>query len=149
MKNIYKLALLFILLLLIFVVVASLFFNKSKTAKVCFNQNCFLVEIAKKPVEKKRGLMFRKSLEQGKGMLFVFDEEGNYPFWMKNTLIPLDIIWLDKNQAIVFIKENAPPCTEICDSINPKRDAMYVLEVNSGASRQLKLKIGDKMLTNY
>ena len=89
--------------------------------------------------------MFRESLEESKGMLFVFNKEENYIFWMKNTLMPLDIIWLNKNGEVVFIKENAMPCSQICESIDPKKDAIYVLELNSGISNQIKLNIGEKM----
>src|SRR3990172_7339338 len=61
-------------------------------SQVCFGQECFEVEIADSPEEQAKGLMGRESLEPGKGMLFVFPEEGIYPFWMKDTLMPLDMI---------------------------------------------------------
>ena len=83
-------------------------------------------------------------------MLFVFEKEGIYPFWMKNTLIPLDIIWLDRDGKVVFIKEDAQPCTNhICPKINPNKKAKYVLEVNSGIIKQIGLSVGDKMKIEY
>lgn len=89
--------------------------------------------------------MFRKSLEEDKGMFFIFDKEGIYSFWMKNTLIPIDIIWLDKNYDIVFISKNSRPCgNDNCLVINPNINARYVLEINAGISEKIGLKIGDK-----
>ena len=85
--------------------------------------------------------MFVKEMPENEGMLFIFEKSGIYPFWMKNTLIPLDIIWLDENQNIVFIKKNALPCKEDpCPSINPNKTARYVLEINSGLVDKLNLE---------
>ena len=93
-----------------------------------------------------RGLMFREKMDADKGMLFIFEKEGEYPFWMKNTLIPLDIIWINEDKEVVFISENAQPCNEeySCSSINPGNNAKYVLEINGGISEKIGLKIGDK-----
>src|ERR1035437_263623 len=65
---------------------------QSPANSVCFKQNCFSVELAKTSAEQERGLMYRTELDKDKGMLFIFYNEGIYPFWMKNTLIPLDMI---------------------------------------------------------
>jgi uncharacterized membrane protein (UPF0127 family) len=112
--------------------------------RVCFNKNCFFVELVKNSAEQERGLMFRKNLDKDKGMLFIFGKEDNYPFWMKNTLIPLDIIWINKDKKVVSIKENAQPCLEsICQSLNPEVLAKYVLEINGGLAKEINLKIGD------
>ena len=120
-------------------------FNYKKGAQVCFNNHCFNVELAITPEEKNRGLMFRK-LDLYGGMLFVFKEEGEYSFWMKNTSIPLDIVWIDKNNEVVFISENAQPCKEsFCQKINPYKNAKYVLEVNGGISKSINLTEGDKI----
>jgi len=130
-----------------------LFFNKNvKQGSVCVNNFCFQVKIAKTPQELVNGLMFRKSLEQNKGMLFIFEKEDNYPFWMKNTLIPLDIIWINSNSKVVFISESqpCPPAqtgqSSICPSINPFADAKYVLEINAGLSKKIGLKLGDTVI---
>jgi len=113
--------------------------------KVCFQENCFSIEIADTPEKRAQGLMFRQELPNDKGMLFVFERQGIYGFWMKNTLISLDIIWINKEQEIVFIKENVLPCkTDICESINPEKEAKYVLELNAGILENIGLKIGDK-----
>ena len=114
---------------------------------VCFNHHCFEVELAKSPEEITQGLMSRESLDPDKGMLFVFSQEGRYSFWMKNTLIPLDIIWVNKKREVVFISENTLPCGEsFCPRIDPGQDAKYVLEVNAGLSTQIGLVVGSKLI---
>jgi uncharacterized membrane protein (UPF0127 family) len=114
------------------------------TGSVCINNNCFSVEIARTEVLRDRGLMYRTQLDKDKGMFFIFDKEGIYPFWMKNTLIPLDMIWIDGDNNIVFIGENIQPCKNIiCPVINPLTNANYVLEVNAGITKDLGIKVGD------
>jgi hypothetical protein len=139
----------YILAAIIIISIATLIFiisRKEKQNQVCFENNCFLVELAKTPEERSRGLMFRGKLDQNTGMLFIFPEEGEYSFWMKNTLIPLDIIWINSQKEIVFISENAQPCKEdSCPLINPTQKAKYVLEVNPGISGKIGLKVGKKL----
>jgi len=99
-------------------------------------------ELAVTPVERARGLMFREKLEADQGMLFVFEEEDLYSFWMKNTLIPLDIIWLDSHQQIVHIEKNVPPCPrEPCPSYTPRQPALYVLELKAGEAEANNLQL--------
>ena len=150
-----KIIKIFILLALFFLVVFSflIIFNKNESAEqvkinqVCFhNNNCFEVEVARTKKEMEKGLMFRESLDKDKGMFFVFESQGIYPFWMKNTLIPLDIIWINENYEVVFIKENAEPCYEAeCPIIDPEYKAKYVLEINGVLSKKLGLNIGDQV----
>ncbi len=123
-----------------------LFLLVPEKGRACFQERCFKVEIADTQVKRSLGLMFRESLPLDEGMLFVFEKEGAHSFWMKNTLIPLDIIWISKEKEIVFIKENARPCfEEPCSKINPRVDALYVLEVNAGAAGEMGLKEGQRM----
>jgi uncharacterized protein len=118
---------------------------QSPQNQVCFGLRCFAVKLAKTEAEREKGLMNRTQLDKNSGMFFIFDKEGIYSFWMKDTLIPLDIIWIDGNNKVVFISQNAQPCkTLICPVINPSTKAKYVLEINAGLSEKLKLKIGDK-----
>ena len=129
--------------------------KKSDISKVCFNKlqrdenekilkKCFNVEIADTPETCTYGLMNRKSLNQDNGMLFLFETEAKYCFWMKNTLISLDIIWLDKNKKVVFIKHNAEPCqAEPCETFGPSEKAKYVLEINSGLAKEIGLEKGN------
>lgn len=106
------------------------------------------VEIADDDEERVQGLMFRKNLNRDSGMLFVFENEGYQTFWMKNTLIPLDMIFIDKGFEIVDIK-NAVPCEEEpCKLYKSSKPAKYVLEVNSGFAIKNNVKIGDKITLN-
>lgn len=105
------------------------------------------MDIANDPEEYSRGLMFKKSLEWNNGMLFVFEDERTRSFWMKNTLIPLDIIFIDSNLTIVDIKENAQPCIENdngpCQTYVSDHPAKFVLEVNAGFVQRNDVGVGD------
>jgi len=118
--------------------------KKIENATVCFADACIEAEIAKTPAQRARGLMFRKSLDEDKGMLFVFQQEGIYPFTMRNTYIALDIIWIDGDFKIVHI-EKASPHTS---SYKPGRAAKYVVEVNQGFTEKNNVKIGDVVSIN-
>lgn len=107
----------------------------------------FYVELATTSEQRRRGLMFREQLDPDKGMLFIFEEEGVYPFWMKNVVIPLDIIWIDKGGKVVVISKDAQPCTEEpCPSINPGTKARYVLEIRAGTADRIGLVVGDEVV---
>jgi len=137
--------LVFIIIIIFIAIVISLLVNR-KISEVCLGEmnECFSVEIADNVQEREQGLMFRESLSEDSGMLFVFEKEEIYPFWMKNTLIPLDIIWINSSGEVVFIEENAQPCkSEICESYSPETDALYVLELNGGKSEEINLEIGN------
>jgi uncharacterized protein len=111
---------------------------------VCFGPSCVKAELALTDLEHMRGLMGRKSLPPDAGMLFVFDEEGVYPFWMKDTLIPLDMVWLDSNLEVVHIA-HALPCTQDpCGVYDPGKRARYVLEVNGGYAQEKGIAVGEK-----
>jgi len=118
-----------------------------ETKKVCFGSRCFKVELARTRKEQERGLMFRKELAEDGGMLFVFEEEGIYPFWMKNTLIPLDIIWLDKKGRVVFVSRDTQPCEKEkpCVAIFPPKQAKFVLEIKGGMAANIGLEVGEEM----
>jgi len=112
-------------------------------ATVCIKDTCIQAEVVSAFAEREKGLMFRESLGDDKGMLFIFEEEGLYSFWMKNMRFPLDIIWLDLNKKIVDIKENVMPCSGSCEILSPENKAKYVLEVNAGFTRRNKVKVGE------
>jgi uncharacterized protein len=102
------------------------------------------IEIANEEQLRSDGLMYRDSLAPDAGMLFFFPEEGEYPFWMKNTRIPLDMIWIDSARRIAHVKHEVPPCrTADCPSYPPNANAKYVLEVAGGVAKQHGLKTGD------
>jgi len=103
-------------------------------------------ELAVSDEERQRGLMFREKLQPDQGMLFVFEEESRHSFWMKNTLIYLDMLWIDKDRKIVHIAQNVPPCKEDpCPSYGPDRPGLYVLELAGGAADRLGLKLFDRL----
>jgi len=117
-----------------------------KYIPVCFGDKCFNTEIASSFLARMKGLMNRKSLADGNAILFVFSSEDKYAFWMKNTLIPLDIIWIGENKEIVYIAKNVQPCKSVvCPSISPDKPGKYALEINSGKSDEIGLKTGDKV----
>ena len=103
-------------------------------------------ELADTDEKRARGLMFREQLASDRGMLFVFSEPGQWAFWMKNTKIPLDILWLDSNKKIVDFVENIPGCLgDPCLQYQPAFDASYALEVPAGSIKRLKLARGMKL----
>ncbi len=93
----------------------------------------FLVSLAETPKEQQQGLMYREEMPQNEGMLFLFEREIPHNFWMKNTLIPLDIVWLDGEKRVIEVMTMQPCKVENCPSDGPKAASLYVLEVNAGA----------------
>jgi hypothetical protein len=98
------------------------------------------IEVAKKEEERARGLMGRTSLGRDEGMLFIFDDEGYHGFWMKNTLLPLSIAFIDKKGEIVWITDMKPLTLS---THNPPKPILYALEMNKGWFATNGIKIGD------
>lgn len=146
-KEKYKVKIFLKISVVIIVVIFFICVFKSKPdtwSQVCFKDSCFFVEEKKTKTEREEGLMNREKLDKDSGMLFIFEKEEVYSFWMKNTLIPLDIIWISLEKKVVFINKNSLPCKNVdCFLINPGIKAKYVLEVNAGVSELIGLKIGD------
>jgi uncharacterized membrane protein (UPF0127 family) len=95
------------------------------------------VELADTPEEHSRGLMGRESLAPGRGMLFIFEGDSTRTFWMRDTLIPLDMIFINSSLDIVHMEEGAQPCTTpSCPHYTSGQPAMYVVEVNAGFVRE-------------
>lgn len=94
---------------------------------------------------RERGLSGTKYLSKNDGMLFEFPYENQWYFWMKDMSIPIDIIWIDANNNVVHVEKNLSPDT-YPESFGPKSNALYVLEVASGVSEKVNLKIGDKII---
>jgi len=117
----------------------------SGPAIVCFDADvCVDAEVASDKDSLLRGLMGRESLGTDSGMLFAFPFEGRHGFWMKDTLIPLDMMWIGSSGEIVHI-ETAMPCeADPCPEYKPPLPALYVLEVNSGYAIEKGIKVGDK-----
>lgn len=121
--------------------------SSDKFVKVYFpDGDSVTAELAVTLEERARGLMFRKKVDFDQGMLFIFDEEDIQSFWMKNMVIPLDILWLNREKRIVHIECNVPPCQkDPCPSYASKGPAMYVLELKAGSIEQRGLKIFDRL----
>ncbi len=108
----------------------------------------FSVEIADDNATRAQGLMFRDEMPEDHGMLFIFPNERPRSFWMKNTRIPLDIIYLDRDLRVVSISADTPPCrsrTGRCPNYPSDGPAKYVLEINGGLAAELGLEPGDRI----
>lgn len=116
-------------------------------ARIVFPDNFVVnLELAVDDETRAQGLMYRDHIDAGKGMLFIFPQDDIFSFWMKNTRIPLDMIWIDSGKRIVGMKENVPPChVPDCPSYGPGVVARYVLEVGAGEAAKHKLKVGDTL----
>jgi uncharacterized membrane protein (UPF0127 family) len=113
---------------------------------VCFRKACYAVDVMRTDAQRQQGLMFREGLGQGKGMFFVFDAEDVYPFWMKNMLFAIDILWLDKDKRVVYMAADVPPCrTDVCPVYTPSAKAMYVLEILAGDAARHAIHLGDSL----
>jgi uncharacterized membrane protein (UPF0127 family) len=105
--------------------------------------HAFSVELATNDAERERGLMFRKSLPEGQGMLFDFKFDQSVSFWMHNTYIPLDMIFISSNGRILHIAENATPMSD--DLIPSGAPVRAVLEVIAGTVDKLSIVVGDRV----
>lgn len=114
-------------------------------SQVCFEDNCFQVEVADTDSKRQQWLMYRESLPSQSGMLFVFEYSYPHGFWMKNTLIPLDMIWIDEDQKIVDIQTAIPCGADPCTSYVPSWNATYVLEINAWWAEWHDIQSGDKV----
>jgi uncharacterized membrane protein (UPF0127 family) len=108
------------------------------------NGSVIAVEVVADDESRAQGLMYRDRLDPAAGMLFLFGEDQRHSFWMKNTRIPLDMIFIDANRRIVGIERDVPPCrVQDCPSYGPDADSRYVLEIAGGVAKQHGLKNGD------
>ncbi len=108
--------------------------EKSVTIQTSADSVAYKVEVVRTPDEKAMGLMYRKTLPEGWGMLFVYDNPSLLSFWMKNTLIPLDILFIGSDLRIKHIAADTPPCPpqSQCPTYAPSEPVHYVLELNGG-----------------
>ena len=137
----------FIFLIFNFFLVSFYIFSNEKIDVSIYNKNItFNVEVAKTIDERRIGLMYRKKLLNNEGMLFVFPREKIIQLWMKNTYIPLDVIFISENKVIVDIKRNMKRLSETI--VRSKVKSRYALEFNAGLINKLDIRIGDKVLFN-
>lgn len=103
----------------------------------------YRLELALTPEDQAQGLMFRESLPPNTGMLFVFPAAEPHHFWMKNTMIPLDMIWMDESGKVLFVSADTPPCrADPCPTYGPDGPARQVLEIAGGWAAKERVTVG-------
>ena len=135
-------------ILLIILLLSIYFVSKNKKTEIFFPKQNIKIEaqLAQTVLQQTKGLMNVKNLPENQGMLFVFLDESRKSFWMKNTYIPLDLIFISRDKKIVEIKENFEPCQQKnCPSYTSQKKAKYVLEVNGGFCQKHQIKEGDEV----
>lgn len=103
-------------------------------------------EVMTHQMDMMRGMMFRDSLPEGRGMLFIHGSPKKEPFWMYQVKVPLDIIWMDARGKVVEMSENTPPCTtnaKQCPMYGGTQEALVVLELPGGAARKHGIQLGE------
>lgn len=128
--------------LIISIIISGCINKKQSKVKIEIKDKTYAFELASTREERKKGLMFRKKLDPNGGMLFVYPNRTNLSFYMKNTLIPLDIAFISADYKIIEIRQMLPLDET---SIESKEEAQYALEVNSGFFDRIGLKAGDKI----
>lgn len=118
---------------------------KSEKIKLSIKDTYLTVDISDTPQEKITGLSNRPRLENGGGMIFVYDHPTKPTFWMKEMLFPIDIIWIGEDKKIVFVHENVSPDT-FPRTFAPPRPIKYVLEVNAGFARRIQAVPGESVV---
>ena len=115
-------------------------------AKVIINGFELRVYLAVTNDQQIKGLSVKDHLKENEGMLFVYQQPSRQGFWMKDMKFPIDIIWLDNNGTVVYIKNSLQPCIMtfafLCPTYTPDKDSLYVLETGSGFSKKHGIKIG-------
>jgi uncharacterized membrane protein (UPF0127 family) len=103
----------------------------------------YRLELATNPEDQAQGLMYRENLLPNTGMLFLFDQPSPHHFWMKNTMIPLDIVWLDEAGRVIFVSADTPPCrADPCPTYGTDVPVRRVLEIDGGRAKQEGVAVG-------
>lgn len=133
-----------ILVLTVSVSVGYYLYEQPWPVRIMFARVALTVDLATTPQEQQMGLSGRASMSADRGMLFVFNQEGQWSFWMHEMNFPLDIIWFNANRQVVFIEQDLSPCTpQACPVFTPPVNAMYVLEVNAGFVKANGVSVGE------
>ncbi len=109
-------------------------------------------EIADTPAKRSQGLMFRTNMPHNHGMLFIFRKSNFWTFWMKNTKMSLDIIWIDASKKVVHIEPNVSICTrtdEGCPRYHTLKESLYVLELKAGMAQHHGISVGSPLTIEY
>lgn len=148
-------------LLLLVIMIGFIFFNPTRksspefpflpqrtiSAEVQINEAKFTVEVAKTREKRNRGLGGREKMASDAGMLFIFEKEDKYPFWMKDLKFPLDFIWIKKDKIVDILQNIPPPVPDQKDESLPiyvsREPIDKVLEINGGTAERLNIKVGD------
>jgi len=109
------------------------------------SENEYSLEVALSPEAQRTGLSYRESLADNTGMLFIFNELDNHGIWMKDMNFNLDILWVDENKQIVYLKQAVTP-ESFPDIFTPNKPAKYVIEMSSGFISNENLQVGDKLV---
>ena len=116
------------------------------TVTLRLHEHAFSAEVAADDLSRAQGLMNRTHLAAGSGMLFVFRHSDQRWFWMKNTLIPLDILFFDNSRKLVSMQTDVPPCRQDpCPTYPSGKPARYVLELAAGTAARIRARIGDQL----
>lgn len=136
-----------LLLLAVLLLLASGCASAGGDRWVSLDGHRYSVEVANTDATRERGLMFRDSLPADRGMLFIHEQEMPLAYWMKNTKIPLDILFFDNSLRLVTQQRDVPPCTlgDQCPPYPSTAPARYVLELNAGQAAVIGLKDGDRL----
>jgi len=147
-KNLFS----FFILIIVSVFVLFCFFSHKNVSESVLNteninfvkigEQKIKVEIAFTPENQEKGLSGREKIGENEGMLFVFENSSKHFFWMKDMNFPIDIIWINEEKKIVFLKENVSPDT-FPETFSSEKDSKYVLEVMAGFSQKNNLEEGE------
>ena len=144
MKEIIKILLL-IIILVVSIFILQFFIQPRDSLEI--NDMVFNIETFDINEEIRNGLSDRNEIKENQGALFVFNEPGFYSFYTKDMSFPIDIIWIDDNKEVVFIKKDFQPCIEEhCLTIKPDKKSKYVLEIKAGIADKIDIKIGNKTI---
>jgi uncharacterized membrane protein (UPF0127 family) len=133
-----------IVAMFVFIFATVLQNNESNLKNLRIKNQTIAIEIAKTSQEKSKGLCCRDTLEANAGMLFVYEEPGDYRFWMKDTRIALDMYWISAEKKIVHIEHNIRPET-YPEEFGAPIPAQYILETNAGYAKKHNIKVGDQV----
>ena len=132
-SDVKKLILVSLVVTLTLAIVAGQSLYQTKSTHIIIERVLLTVDLAETPAAQERGLSGRSSMPSDYGMLFIFNDENYWGFWMSDMRFPLDIIWFNSNRQAVFIESNLSPCSpQNCPIYTPTARARYVLEVNAG-----------------
>jgi uncharacterized membrane protein (UPF0127 family) len=134
-----------VIIIILAVSVGYFVFQQRTSNRISIDGVVINVDLATTPAEQQQGLSGRDSMAPDHGMLFAFQSEDYWSFWMIEMKFPLDMIWFNSSRQAVFFEQNLPPCgPTFCQVFTPPVKAMYVLEVNAGFIATHQISLGDK-----